>query len=72
MTKIESKDIDSKETLHEVLDEMITAYKGKPSKIGMCESYRQYDDNMYWYGNYKGLTITHYPAFFAEGKIMIQ
>ena len=57
-------DIDSKETLHQVLDEMIKRHGG-------CNRYRKYDDDLYWWGEYKELRITFYPEWFADGKIVI-
>ena len=38
-------DINSKETLHQALDELIEKHTGKPTDIALCEQYRKYDDN---------------------------
>jgi hypothetical protein len=62
--------INSKETLHKVLDEMIEKHS-KPYQIGLCESYRKYDDDLYWKGDYKGLLIRFYAEWFAKGKIAV-
>ena len=61
----------SKETLHQVLDDMMESFKGEPYEIGLCMSYRKYDDDLYWFGEYKGLLVTFYPEWFAEKKIAI-
>ena len=63
--------IDSTETLHKVLDTMIEKHTGKPYEIGICNSYRKYDDDLYWWGDYKGLVVTFYAEWFADGKIAI-
>ena len=63
--------INSKETLHNVLDDMIKEYKGEPTQIGICSSYREYDDKMYWHGEYKGITISFFQEWFAKGAIAI-
>ena len=63
--------IDSTETLHKVLDAMIEKHTGKPYEIGLCMSYRKYDDDLYWWGEYKGLSITFYPEWFAKKQIAI-
>ena len=63
-------EINSTETLHQVLDTMIEKHTGEPSEIGLCNSYRKYDD-LYWWGEYKGLRITFYAEWFAGGKIAI-
>ena len=61
----------SKETLHQVLDDMMESFKGEPYEIGLCSSYRKYDDDLYWFGEYNGLLVTFYPEWFAEKKIAI-
>jgi hypothetical protein len=63
--------INSKESLHQVLDEMMERFKREPYEIGLCMSYRKYDDDMYWFGEYKGLLVTFYAEWFAKGKIAI-
>jgi hypothetical protein len=63
--------INSKESLHQVLDDMMESFRGEPYEIGLCNSYRKYDDDLYWFGEYKGLRITFYSEWFAEKKIAI-
>jgi hypothetical protein len=70
--KVKSIVIDSKETLHAVMDKMIQTHKGTPYRIAMCQSYKQYDIDLYWRGEYKDCFVTYYPEWFAEGKIAIQ
>ena len=64
-------EINSTETLHQVLDTMIDAFTGEPYEIGMCNSYRKYNDDLYWWGEYKGLRVTFYPEWFAKKQIAI-
>jgi hypothetical protein len=64
-------DINSKETLHKVLDEMIEIHSGIPSEIALCNSYRVHDDNLYWRGEYRDMRVQFYPEWFAKGKIAI-
>jgi hypothetical protein len=64
-------DINSKETLHKVLDKMIESHSGIPSEIALCNSYRVYDDNLYWWGEYRDMRVMFYPEWFAKGKIAI-
>ena len=63
--------IDSRETLHQVLDEMIERHGKEPYEIGLCSSYRKYDDDMYWFGEYKGVLVTFYAEWFAKKQIAI-
>ena len=63
--------IDSKETLHKVLDEKIERLGREPYEIGLCMSYRKYDDDLYWWGEYRGFLVTFYAEWFAKGKIAI-
>ena len=65
-------DINSKETLHQALDEMIEKHTGKPTDIALCEQQRKYDDSLYWWGEYEGLRVVFYPEWFSEGKIKIK
>ena len=64
--------IDSKESLHQVLDEMIERHGKEPYEIGLCNSYRKYNDDLYWWGVYKGILVTFYAEWFAKGKIAIR
>jgi len=68
MTKLE---INSKETFHKVLDEMMEKLSEKPYEVGICSSYRKYDDDLYWFGEYKEVRVLFYPEWFAEGKIIM-
>ena len=63
--------IDSKESLHKVLDEKIERLGREPYEIGLCMSYRKYDDDLYWWGEYKGFLVTFYPEWFAKKQIAI-
>ena len=65
-------EIVNKETLHKVLDEMIEQLPPKPSEIGMCKSYIQLDEDMYQAREYKGIEITYYNEWFAQGRIIIR
>ena len=64
--------ITSKKALHRVIDEMIEQLPPKPSEIGMCSSYIQYDEEMYLTREYKGTPITYYNEWFAQGRILIR
>ena len=64
--------ITNKETLHKVIDEMIEKLPVKPSEIGMCKSYIKLDENMYLNREYKGIEITYYNEWFAQGRIIIR
>ena len=64
--------ITSKKALHRVIDEMIEQLPPKPSEIGMCKSYAKLDDKMYLDREYKGIEITYYSEWFAQGRIMIR
>ena len=63
--------ITSKKVLHRVIDEMLTRI-GEPQEIGICESYIQYDEDMYLIRDYKGIELTYYSEWFAQGRIIIR
>tara|TARA_R100000935_G_C2759622_1_gene133070 strand:- start:502 stop:699 length:198 start_codon:yes stop_codon:yes gene_type:complete len=63
--------ITTKEELHIVIDEMLTRM-GEPQEIGICESYIQYDEDMYVTRDYKGIELTYYSEWFAQGRIIIR
>lgn len=64
-------DINSKETFHKALDALIDNHKVKPTTICVCESYRQYDEKLFWWGEYRNCFVKYYPVYFAEGKMAI-
>ena len=64
--------ITNKETLHKVIDEMIEKLPPKPSEIGMCMSHIDLDGDMFIEGEYKGIPITYYNEWFAQGRIIIR
>ena len=64
--------IKSKKALHRVLDEMIASFNGEPKEIGICKSYIQYDSDMYLKMEYKGIELTYYNEWFAQGKIVLR
>ena len=61
-----------KKALHRVLDEMIHVLPIEPSEIGMCKSYIKLDRYMYFAKEYKGIKITYYSEWFAQGRIIIR
>ena len=63
--------ITSKKALHRVIDEMLTRIE-EPQEIGICESYIQYDEDMYLTRDYKGIELTYYSEWFAQGQIIIR
>jgi len=65
-------EITNKETLHKVIDGMIEQLPPKPSEIGMCNSYAKLDEQMYLDREYKGIEITYYNEWFAQGRIIIR
>ena len=67
-----SKIIITKKALHRVIDEMIMSLPIYPSEIGMCSSYIHLDEEMYLEREYKGIPITYYNEWFAQGKIMVR
>ena len=67
-----SKIITTKKALHRVIDEMIASHKGEPIEIGMCKSYAKLDEEMHLDREYKGIEITYYNEWFAQGKIAIR
>ena len=67
-----SKMITTKKALHRVIDEMIHSLPVDPSEIGMCSSYIHLDEEMYLEREYKGIPITYYNEWFAQGKIMVR
>ena len=62
----------TKEALHRTLNEMIETISTKPIEIGMCNSYISLDDKMYLDREYKGIPITYYSQWFAQGKIIMR
>jgi len=64
--------IQTKKALHRVLDEMIEQLSTKPSEIGLCKSYIYLDEQMYLTREYKGIELTYYNEWFAQGRIMIR
>lgn len=64
--------ITSKKALHRVIDEMIASLPTQPKEIGICKSYIQYDSDMYLKREYKGIELTYYNEWFAQGKIAIR
>ena len=67
-----SKIIQTKKALHRVIDEMIHSLPIDPSEIGMCNSYIHLDEEMYLEREYKGIRITYFNEWFAQGKIIIR
>lgn len=67
-----SKMITTKKALHRVIDEMIHSLPIDPSEIGMCKSYAKLDEEMYLDREYKGIEITYYNEWFANGRIIIR
>ena len=63
--------IQTKKALHRVIDEMLTSIE-EPQEIGICKSYIQYDEDMYLTREYKGIEVTYYNEWFAQGKIIIR
>ena len=63
--------IKSKKALHRVLDEM-TASNQNVREIGLCRSYIQYDSDIYLKMQYKGIELTYYDQWFAQGKIVLR
>jgi len=63
--------ITSKKALHRVIDEMLTSIE-EPKEIGLCKSYIQYDEDMYLTREYKGIELTYYNEWFAQGRILIR
>ena len=64
--------ITSKKALHRVIDEMIASHKGEPIEIGICNSYIRLDGDMYLTREYKGIELTYYNKWYAQGKIAIR
>ena len=64
--------ITSKKALHRVIDEMIDSLPIEPSEIGICKSYIQYDEEMYLTREYKGVELTYYNEWFAQGRILLR
>jgi hypothetical protein len=62
--------IQTKKALHRVIDEMLTNIE-EPQEIGLCKSYIQYDEDMYLTREYKGIELTYYNEWFAQGRILI-
>ena len=65
-------EIINKETLHKVIDRMIEKLLPKPSEIGICNSYAKLDQQMYLDREYKGIEITYYNEWFAQGRIIVR
>jgi hypothetical protein len=67
------KEINSKEDLYFVLDEMILSIpKGMEAKeINICESLINFDADLKEKLNYKGLNILVYKKWLANKKIVI-
>ena len=63
--------IKSKKALHRVLDEMIASNQNV-REIGLCRSYIQYDSDIYLKMQYKGIELTYYDEWFAQGKIVLR
>jgi len=64
--------IQTKKALHRVIDEMITSLGQEPKEIGICKSYIRLDEEMYLTREYKGIELTYYNEWFAQGKIIVR
>ena len=63
--------IKDKTSLHKVIDEMILT-NPSPTEITLCESLAKYDKDFKTGNSYRGLQITVYQKWFAQGKILVQ
>ncbi len=63
--------ITTKKALHRVIDEMIASIE-EPKEIGLCKSYIILDEDMYLTREYKGIELTYYNEWFAQGRIIIR
>lgn len=64
--------IQTKKALHRFLDEMIMSLPVQPKEIGICKSYIELDEEMYLTREYKGIELTYYNEWFAQGKIIVR
>ena len=66
--------INSENKLHLILDEMISKFpkNKKIEEIAICRSLINYDKNLEINLNYKGIPITIYAEWFADGKIVMR
>ena len=64
--------IQTKKALHRVIDEMIDSLSIDPSEIGICKSYIKLDEEMYLTREYKGIEVTYFNEWFAQGKIIVR
>ena len=63
--------ITTKKALHRVISEMISSTE-EPKGIGLCKSYIKLDENLYLTREYKGIELTYYDEWFAQGRIIIK
>ena len=63
--------ITTKKALHRVIEEMIARVED-PQEIGLCKSYIRLDEKMYLTREYKGIELTYYNEWFAQGRIIIR
>ena len=64
--------IKTKKALHRVIDEMITSLGQEPKEIGICKSYIRLDEDMYITREYKGIELTYFNEWFAQGRIIVR
>ena len=63
--------ITTNKALHRVIDEMMSRVE-EPKEIGLCKSYIELDEKMYLGREYKGIQITYFNEWFAQGRIIIR
>ena len=51
---------------------MITSLGQEPKEIGICKSYIRLDENMYITREYKGIELTYFNEWFAQGRIIVR
>jgi hypothetical protein len=66
--------IDNENKLHLILDEMISKFpkNKKIEEIAICRSFIKHDKNLEINSNYKGIPITIYAEWFADGTIAMR
>ncbi len=66
--------INSKNKLHLILNEMISKFpkNKKIEEIAICRSLIKHDQDLEINLNYKGIPITIYAEWFADGKIIMR